>query len=273
MARIAACVLAACASVMVTAESQTRNRVVAVYREIPQPLDACGYGTGPNEVLRADTPPAVADDIRRKIDAARVPAMAEEALARVARALPGATVTVCIYAGELSRGLPYMKGVGGVSLGGGNIKLFVHPGPDPTLARVPYTVAHEYHHEAEQLLGPPRGGPLAIMVSEGKADYFARTLYPAIRPGHTLPLSDQELANAWQRLVDYGRTPSPMFRTDFMIDARGPTMWPGYRLGFEMVETFFRERRMSPAESIKVGPEEILDHFVQTPRGRRASGA
>jgi uncharacterized protein YjaZ len=273
MVRIATCLLIACAFATRTVESQTQNHIVTVYREIPQPMDKCGYGSGPFEVLRTDTPAATAADISRKIDAARVSVVIEKALERATSALPGATVTICVYAGELSRGLPYLQGVGGVSLGGGNIKLFLHPGPDPTFGRVPYTVAHEYHHEVERLLGPPRGGAVATLVREGKADYFARSLYPSIRPGHTMPLSATELAIAWQRLLEYRRTPSPTFNADFMIDARGPTIWPGYRLGYEMVETYFREHRMAPAESTKVSPEAIFEHFVQTARGRVATAA
>ena len=81
--------------------------------------------------------------------------------------------------------------VGGVSLGGGRIKLLLHPKPGG-LRRVTYTLAHEYHHEVERNLGPRGYGPIDIMIREGKADHFAVTLYPELRPRHALPLSDAE---------------------------------------------------------------------------------
>ena len=180
-------------AVIVLALTQAAGGVVLpVYRDLLKPApfdeaiyaDRCGWGAGPLELLRPDTDRATKALLVREIDAADVPAVAERALARAARTLPGATVNICLFMGELSRGLPYLDGVGGVAFGGGRIKLILHPKPKG-LHRVPYTVAHEYHHEVEGRLGPGGYGPVDIMIREGKADHFAVSLYPDLRPPHT----------------------------------------------------------------------------------------
>ena len=76
--------------------------VLPVYRDVlkPVPFDdatysaRCGAGTGPLEVLRAETPRAEAAAIVHDLDTADVLAMAETSLARAAKVLPGATVTL-----------------------------------------------------------------------------------------------------------------------------------------------------------------------------------
>jgi hypothetical protein len=231
-------------------------------------VDRCGSGAGPLELLKP-TDRAARERLVREIDAAKVPAIAERALARAAAVLPGATVNVCLFMGELSRGLPYLDGVGGVALGGGRIKLILHPQPNG-LHRVPYTVAHEYHHEVEYLQGRGGFGPVDIMIREGKADHFAIGLFPDLRPPHTQPLSTTELTHALGEIEYYERTgTSPsVFRRDFMIgkDTR-VLMWPGYRLGYEMVESYFRGKKTTPFEVVAVPARTIYDAYLKT--GRR----
>lgn len=267
----------AAALVAVLALTQSSAGVVLpVYRDLikDRPFDdadyhdQCGAGAGPLELLK---PAALATrrQLVHEVDAANVPALAERALARAAAALPGANVNICLFMGELSRGLPYLSGVGGMAFGGGRIKLILHPQPKG-LHKVPYTVAHEYHHEVEYLRGPGGWDPIDIMIREGKADHFAIGLYPALRPPHTAPLSAAELPNALRDLETYQRTrtPASVFRRDFMIgkDTR-VLMWPGYRLGYEMVESYFRGKQATPAQAITVPAREIYEAYLKT--GRR----
>ncbi len=231
-----------------SAASGPRGAILPVYRNLgaATPLtDAryaaqCGAGTGPFEVLRPTTSRDQAAAIRRAIDAAGVPRLVEEALAEAERRLPGPAVTICLYPGELTGGLPYLHGVGGVSLGLGHIKLFLHPAPGG-LRRVPYAVAHEYFHEVERVEGAA-AGPMDIVIREGKADYF----------------------------LEYQKAPSPTFRADFMI-GRNPavTPWPGYRLGYEMVSSYLKDKRLAPSDWIPISAETFFDHFRANSRPAR----
>jgi Predicted Zn-dependent protease (DUF2268) len=252
------------------------GRVLYVYRDLldggpRSPLgstiydDRCGAGNGPF------TPLAVGDagatpEIAREIDAAGVPALIDRGLRRAMAALPGAVVTICAFAGQNIGGLPYLGGVGGVSLGQGHIKLFLHPAPKG-LARIEYTVAHEYHHEVERLLGPQRDfRPLSRVIREGKADNFAVLLYPHLRPPHTQPLSDAELRTAWRDLMAYEENPAG-FGSEFMIGRfPGGTRWPGYRLGFEMVEAYVRTVAQPPTVWIKATAKEVATAFIRSKR-------
>jgi uncharacterized protein YjaZ len=265
------------AAVILLALTQSAAGVVLpVYRDLIKDglfneaayYDRCGAGAGPLELLKP-TDRATREQLVREVDAAKVPAIAERALARAAAALPGATVNVCLFMGELSRGLPYLSGVGGVALGNGRIKLILHPQPKG-LHKVPYTVAHEYHHEAEYLLGPGGFDPIGIMIREGKADHFAIGLYPDLRPPHTQPLSAADLKNALNDVAAYQRmqTSPSVFRRDFMIGKDTRVLpWPGYRLGYEMVESYFRGKKMTPAEAITVPASVIYEAYLKT--GRR----
>ena len=250
---------------------QATSVVLPVYRDLLKPApfldatyyDRCGAGSGPVQILRADTPKDVAAAIVRDLDAGNVLQLAERSLARASRELPGATVTVCLFPGELAGGLPYLDGVGGVSLGNGRIKLLLHPKPGG-LRRVTYTVAHEYHHEVERLLGPGGFDPIDIIVREGKADYFATGLYPELRPPHTRPLSVPERRQSWAALLEYQhrRAPPSEFRGDFMIGKNPRVLpWPGYRLGFEMVELYFRGRQLAPDAVLKTPARDIVEHY------------
>lgn len=245
--------------------------VLPVYRDLLQPrpfVDAtygarCGFGTGPTPILSANT---TADDraaIVRGLDAANVVQLAERSLARAAKVLPGATVTICLYPGDLAGALTYLDGVGGVSLGAGHIKLLLHPQPDG-LRRVTYTVAHEYHHEVDRLQGPGGNDPLDIMLREGRADYFATSLYPELKPPHTKPLSAAELRQSWTQLLDFQqrRALPNEFRAAFMIGSNPRVLvWPGYRLGYEMTELYFKAHPAAPQAAMRVSSQAIFDHY------------
>jgi hypothetical protein len=86
--------------------------VLPIYRDLlkDRPIseadyfDRCGSGAGPLELLKP-TDLATRARLVHEVDAAKVPAVAERALARAAAALPGATVNVCLFMGELSAAL------------------------------------------------------------------------------------------------------------------------------------------------------------------------
>ena len=228
----------------------------------------CGTRTGPFELLRSTTTRDKAAEIVRQIEAAGVPRVIEQAHARAAAALPGPAVTACVYVGELSGGLPHLGGVGGVALGGGLVKLFLHPTAE-RFAKLPYTVAHEYHHEVQRVTGGFSGFD-DVPIREGKADHFAVGLYPALRPPHTTPLADSDLPAVWHAFQQFRAGAGPS-QGDFMIAARGPLpIWAGYKLGFEMVGYYLQTHRISTVDLLKVPSDVIVDAFARSSRVARA---
>ena len=263
------------------ASSDSRLRVVRTYtaylspvagQEAPTPAKAiaahdteCGTSIGPHELLKPETPPDVAAAIAQSIDAANVPDVIETAFARAAAVLPGGRLTVCIYAAELSRGLPFMGGVGGLSLGNGRVKLFLHPTKEK-FARVPYTIAHEYHHEVLRTAVAVTTG-VDVVVQEGKADHFAVGLYPHLRPPHTAALSDQEFVTVWRTFLEYEHSRPPDFSDRFMI-ARTGTLprWAGYRLAYEIVGHYLGASPGKPADWLTAPAGTIVNAFKTSPR-------
>lgn len=207
--------------------------------------EACAGSMGSFVHLPSETFPGEALDIVRRIEEGRVRERVESGLTRAAAALPGADGTVvCIQAVALNRSMEYMRGVGGVSLGG-RIKIFVHP-TIAGFARVEYTIAHEYHHEVSRryLAAGWSGDPLEAIVAEGKADAFAASLFPTLRPPHTDPLPAGQHADVWAAFQRQLVSPTPTFRDDFMFGrGEGMPRWAGYRLGFEMVSAYLSKNR------------------------------
>jgi len=81
--------------------------------------------------------------------------------------------------------------------------------------------------------------PLEAMIAEGKADTFAVRLFPRLRPPHTDPLDAAEKLRVWEAFQKQLAAPTDTFREDFMSGiAEGMPRWAGYRLGFEMVNTY-----------------------------------
>ena len=207
--------------------------------------DACAGSMGSFVHLPSDTFPGEALEVVRRIEEGRVRERVESGLTRAAAVLPGADGTVvCIQAVALNRSMEYMRGVGGVSLGG-RIKIFVHP-TIAGFARVEYTIAHEYHHEVSRryLAAGWSGDPLEAIVAEGKADAFAARLFPALRPPHTDPLPADQRGQVWAVFQQQLAAPTPTFRDDFMFGrGEGMPRWAGYRLGFEMVTGYLDHNR------------------------------
>ena len=227
----------------------------------------CGFSTGPFELFGPNASRTDTADIVKAIDEAAIPRVIESAFAKASSALPGGNLTVCVYAAPLTRGMPYLGGVGGVAVGSGVIKLFLHPTPEK-FSRVPYTIAHEYDHDVLRAASD-WSGAASILIREGKADNFAASLYPDLEPGHTRRLTAEELAIVWPRFLEYRASMPANFSTDFLISANKPPLplWSGYRLGFEMVEYYLASGRRGAARDwLTADPDAIVEHFARSPR-------
>ncbi len=232
----------------------------------------CGASTGPFQLLGPGASPFEAITVAQQIEAAGVVSLASAALKTAVVALPSTgPLTVRLYAGALDGALFHLGGTGGVALGSGRIKLFLYPTVNG-FARVRYSVAHEYHHEALRRLVSSAfsSGTLDAMIAEGKADYFATTLHPALRPKHTLALSDEELLRVWRAFEQMRHDDVPSFRSRFMIAAQSDLpLWAGYRLGYEIVEACVGEQQRRPASGwLGVDPRTCLERFRTGRRGR-----
>jgi len=258
------------------ARERPQDRDVLYQRLIVDPhAEACAGTMGPFTALPPDTFPGEALDIVRRIEDGRVRELVAAGLKRASAALPGAErTTVCIQAVALNSAIEHMRGVSGVSLGG-RIKIFVHP-TIAGFARVEYIAAHEYHHEVARMRLPPGWSrdPLEAIVAEGKADAFAVRLFPRLSPPHTDPLTGDEKRRVWAMFQQQLATPTGSFRDDFMFGgAEGMPQWAGYRLGFEMVNSYLQAHPDLSIQTWTMLPaREFLDAFSRKGQVRGSAG-
>ncbi len=103
---------------------------------------------------------------------------------------------------------------------------------------------------------------LSTMLLEGRADAFARLLYPDMHAPWTLALSPEEEAAFWKHVQPYlHRQYTDMtFYMDFMFGLKeGLPGWAGYKVGFQIVQAYLRRHPGSPVtEWTALNPAHIL---------------
>jgi hypothetical protein len=165
-------------------------------------------------------------------------------------ALPQGPLRICVDMARVADTFTRdrMGGIVGVTAGHGRIILRIHP--DAAWQSVlPYALAHEMHHSywAEHHYDPAKPFTLAdYMVFEGRADYFAGTLFNHPAPW-TTALSDDDYAATWRELSKtLGATDGARLRAAmFGSPQAGIPMWAGYSIGHDLVA-----KRMSHAPAL-----------------------
>ena len=159
---------------------------------------------------------------------------------KASAALPHGALRVCI---DLARAddsftRQIMGGVSAVTAGSGRIILRIHPDAD-WQAALPYAVAHEMHHNYWAGHHFDRDKPFTLadyLVLEGRADYFAQTLFTSTAPW-TAALDATEYTTIWRTLSkELGTTDWNTLRAAmFGSPQAGLPMWAGYRVGYRLV--------------------------------------
>ena len=123
--------------------------------------------------------------------------------------------------------------------GSGRITLRIHPDAD-WRKTLPYAVAHEMHHSywARHHYDPAKPFTLAgYLVLEGRADYFAGTLFTHPAPW-TAALDAAAYTAAWRAAVEAARLHRlghASGRDVRLAAAWHPKAWAGYSIGYRLV--------------------------------------
>lgn len=148
---------------------------------------------------------------------------------------------------------------------GDNILLQINPFGD-WLDYVPYVLAHESHHSywgyrhfgVKQRQRYDFG---TLLVTEGEADSFAKTLFPDIDVPWIKALTPEQEREQWPVMQAALSSPDPATYTRFMFgDApAGTPRYTGYTIGFRLVQAYLgRHPELSVAEWTERDPEEII---------------
>lgn len=174
----------------------------------------------------------------------------KEALQEAATVLSGPNTTVCIYVVDPERTFvrDYMGGVMGMTVGSGKIWIQIYPEGN-WRDWVPYTVAHEYHHSVWTNRNLSQSFDLVdYLIFEGRADSFARVVYPDVAAPWTEALTAEQEAVQWQAMQPHLDTMSGMMQRKFMFGGTDVPRWTGYTIGFHIVQDYLGKH---PSVSVK----------------------
>ncbi|MEL6760637.1 MAG: DUF2268 domain-containing putative Zn-dependent protease, partial [Myxococcota bacterium] len=144
------------------------------------------------------------------------------------------------------------------------------------LANVDYTTAHELHHAAWQRRSGRGDKPpslLELIVSEGRADTFATTMYPgALRPWSRALSATQE-AEVWGRMTESLNSTDPSVVWSYVFGSKDKDIpkYSGYTIGYRIVQSYLDQHPRSSVQTwTYMDAEDLLRESRYDPTGLRA---
>ena len=222
-----------------------REHVVGAYREdcLAGEYERLAEGRLSEPVLDLER----LEDAVKALRGSNVAQIVATALRRSARELTGSDTTICVFV-EGDRMAAYSReaaaGAGGFTAGSGKILLFVNPEGD-WKQWTPYITAHEYHHAAWTHLWTgdhPGQEPLSDLVDylifEGRADSFARLLYPDKIAPWTHALNQEEEREQWKVMRADLHNADQNLWSRYAIGGPATPRWILYTIGFHVVQRY-----------------------------------
>jgi uncharacterized protein YjaZ len=155
----------------------------------------------------------------------------------------------------------YGIGLTAVTLGTGKIIVSINPTIENWEQLLPYTLAHEYHHSVwtSRNFETSDFTPLEYLIFEGRADSFAKELFPNTKHPFIKSLSKEQENKVWGLL-----RPELYFRNSQLNDKMmsGTNDIPTgsvYSIGFSIIESFKKNNpQIDDNELIDMTPEQVL---------------
>ncbi|MCA0987391.1 DUF2268 domain-containing protein [Guptibacillus algicola] len=165
----------------------------------------------------------------------------EGALIKAANNLSGGNKTIFVMPLNPENTFPVrkMEGVSAFTLS--EDAILVQLDPSFIEEALEYTIAHEYHHtihmEKEQNASYTL---LDSIVFEGKADYFARMLYPDKEVPWNEPIPERSLENVIDEVKQHASSTSATTYSEFLYGnpAKDIPVWSIYKLGYPIMKSY-----------------------------------
>lgn len=122
-------------------------------------------------------------------------------------------------------------------------------------------VAHEYHHTVFFENNELGYTLLETVLIEGKADTFAKIIYPDIQMPWSNFSSEENEGQTWEVLKENMTSTMPSIQDDFFLGntSKGLPQWANYKIGNKIIESFIEEYpNISIAEWTDMLANEIL---------------
>ena len=101
---------------------------------------------------------------------------------------------------------------------------------------------------------------LRYLVLEGKADSFAHMLYPDVKLPWTSALTENEKAELWNKIKPLLNSEDPNLLSEVMFGSEKYPMWGGYTIGYDIVQTAFKDKPvLSAKDRTDMAVEKILE--------------
>ncbi len=189
----------------------------------------------------------------------------EQALIKSSNTLPGENKTVYLFPPNPDDmyGINLMGGVSGIAVSKDVILIKIVPSTFKE-DLLEYSIAHEYHHtiymEGENVNW--QNTLLDEIILEGKADNFAKSLYPDINIPWIEPLSNQKEEEVWEHIKENLMSKDRTIKGDYFENPnKGIPRWTNYKIGYQIVNSFLEN---NPSVSVHdwtlLSAEEILSN-------------
>ncbi|MEI5906900.1 DUF2268 domain-containing putative Zn-dependent protease [Bacillus spongiae] len=186
----------------------------------------------------------------------------KESLLKSAKQLTGKNKVIFIMPLNPENTFPVnrMEGVSGVAFSENVLLLQIDP--DFVSSALTYAVAHEYHHTVNMETYEGNYPLMDSAIFEGKADLFARIVYPNKTVPWVEPLPENTKEVILNELKDNANLTNHDIYRDFLEGdyAKGLPMWSNYKIGFTILESYIKNNpAISNEEWTKLDSKGILE--------------
>ncbi|KML08324.1 DUF2268 domain-containing protein [Rossellomorea marisflavi] len=187
----------------------------------------------------------------------------KKAMEKSIEVLPGGNKTIYVVpsSSEFKSNTNLMNGVYGVVYGEYAILILIDPAFN--VENLEYTIAHEYHHTVNfETHKSERKSNLDGVVVEGKADAFAKQIYPDVEIPSVDRLHPNKEKMVWDMISENPDTYNQELYDETFFGSREKKipMWSNYRVGLQIMDAFLEKNPEVPIpEWTSMTTAEILE--------------
>lgn len=192
----------------------------------------------------------------------KIDSLIKEALKESVDKLPGGNKSVYVFPGnpDYEASMKAMGNVSGMAWDANRILIFINP--SFVEQDLKHTVAHEYHHVIYMSGDNAKWFTLLERsILEGKADTFAKNLYPTVHYSYLDPLTGYYEQEGWRTFFENLNSTDASILNEFYYGKRmkGIAEYTTYRIGYQIMESFLKENpNVTIEEWTKMPAEDIL---------------
>lgn len=223
--------------------------------EYPFLLENIKHNIKPNDDLREEI------ELLKKIDFEQI---VDTAFQKITKELPGPDTKILFIPMNPEYRDFYKKfgiGIYAITVGTGKIIVSI----DPTFSNwpelLPYILAHEHHHSVwtSKNFVTADFTPLEYLILEGRADSFAKVIFPEANPFYINMLTKDQENRIWNLIKPELNKLNSEMNDKLMIGTDEIPVCSGYTIGFSIIETFKKNNpTVSDIELLDMAPKQIL---------------